>query len=131
MRPPVGTIYAESENLVEAFGENRFDVVHSRNALDHVFDPARSVREMLAVCKPGGAVFFQGHTNEGVTEGYQGYHQWNFLWEDDEFIIWRPFSRMRLSDICPGHRIRQVPPVKGDPSADPGKWYKVLIEKSA
>lgn len=40
--------------LVEAFGENRFDVVVSSECIEHTPDPAEALRQMCRVLKTGG-----------------------------------------------------------------------------
>jgi SAM-dependent methyltransferase len=38
------------------FADGEFDVVHAHQVLQHVADPARALREMARVCRPGGVV---------------------------------------------------------------------------
>jgi SAM-dependent methyltransferase len=38
------------------FPDDAFDVVHAHQVLQHVADPARALREMRRVCRPGGIV---------------------------------------------------------------------------
>lgn len=43
-------------DLVEAFGERSFDVVHAHQVLCHLEEPVAALAQMLRVCKPGGVV---------------------------------------------------------------------------
>ena len=36
----------EAEHLLEHFGHDRFDLVHSRNAIDHTYDALEAIRQM-------------------------------------------------------------------------------------
>jgi len=87
VRPPVATLQGVGEKLVERFGENSFDLVHSSNALDHTEDPVVVIRQMLAVVKPGGLVYLTHFSDEGRSEGYYGIHQWNFHEHRGDMVI--------------------------------------------
>ena len=45
---------ASGEKLTSVFPRNYFDICSCTNALDHCYDPIAAIRQMLAVCKPGG-----------------------------------------------------------------------------
>jgi SAM-dependent methyltransferase len=92
--PPVRTIKGEGETLAEMFGEGVFDLAHSRNALDHSYDPVGVIGQMYRVVRPGGAVFLQHSINEGQTNAYKGLHQWNFCVEGGRFVVWNDAGRV-------------------------------------
>lgn len=87
VEPPVRTIYADAEQLVERFGPDAFDVVNGQNCIDHTADPHRAIEQMVAVTKPGGWVVLFHAENEGEREHYDQLHHWNFTCEDGAFII--------------------------------------------
>lgn len=99
LTPPVTPVFGTAEGVAEQFPAGHFDIVMSRNALDHVRDPFKALKSMLAVTKPDGCVIVWGHVNEGEHERYRGYHQWNFCWENDDFVIWRPGHRQSVRDL--------------------------------
>jgi ubiquinone/menaquinone biosynthesis C-methylase UbiE len=76
--PIVKTEKCQGEKLTERFPENSFDLVYSRNALDHSYNPIKCLAEMIAVCKPQGHIILQQHENEGMHVRWAGLHQWNF-----------------------------------------------------
>jgi ubiquinone/menaquinone biosynthesis C-methylase UbiE len=41
------------------FGDSTFDLVYSRFLLEYLTEPARTVTEMVRVCRPGGVVLLQ------------------------------------------------------------------------
>jgi ubiquinone/menaquinone biosynthesis C-methylase UbiE len=45
--------------LTKTFGEGVFDVVHTHQMLTHLDAPIAALREMFAVCKPGGLILAQ------------------------------------------------------------------------
>lgn len=100
--PPVRTRRCETERLSDLFPAGHFDVGCARNTLDHSYDPVAGIRELLACVKPGGAVLLEHARNVAEKERYLGMHQWNFLIEDDELVVWRPGERTELSAVLAG-----------------------------
>jgi SAM-dependent methyltransferase len=74
------------QELVKAYGENKFDLVASVNALDHSESPMEVFKEMVGVCKVGGYIFLSHCENEGIHERYHGMHQWNFRKEGNKLV---------------------------------------------
>src|SRR5215475_10525269 len=67
-----------------------FDLVYSRNALDHAYDPIRVTREMTKLCQTSGSVFFEGNVNESCREYGVGLHRWNFMPVDNgDLVVWQ------------------------------------------
>ncbi len=87
IEPPLRTIYADAERLVEQFGQNTFDIVYGRNCIDHMIHPLRAIEQMLAVSKPQGYVVLYHEENEGQSQRYRQLHQWNFTCENAAFVI--------------------------------------------
>ena len=87
IEPPIRTIYADAEALVERFGQGRFDIVHGQNCIDHTSDPVRAIDEMMGVCKPGGFVVLYHVENEGRSHLYTRLHQWDFRCRNGCFVI--------------------------------------------
>jgi len=87
LKPEIRTIEAEGESLDKVFSENEFDIAYSSNALDHCRNPLLSIRQMLRTVRQGGWVFLTHFANEGITEHYNGLHQWNFDLKGSDFII--------------------------------------------
>lgn len=87
LKRPFQTYKAESENISKFFNK-QFDVVFSRNAIDHTSNPILSISECTKVCNfsDGGFVFIKLMPNEGKHANYVGLHQWNFYLEGDEVV---------------------------------------------
>jgi len=91
------TIHAEAEDLGSLFEDSLFDLVYSRNALDHSYDPVKAIAEMVRVCKPGGVIWIETSINEGEKHRYQGLHQWNFEANgEDDIRIWNKNAETSL-----------------------------------
>lgn len=123
LRPPVPTRRGEAEELVEAVGEERFDIVHCRNALDHSYDPLRALGQMLAAARPGGTILLLHRENEGEHEQYAGFHAWNLTERDGRFVIWRGTEQVHPDEILGG-----IDWVRVERRSD---WIAVAIRKSA
>ncbi len=125
--PLVRTVHGDATKLVEQFGRDRFDLVHGRNAIDHTADAPLAVREMLAVARPGGAVFLGHKRNEGEFHRYAGMHRWNFDGAEVNgtvhFIAWNPTRRVDLTEELNEAASVEVKLLPG--------WLNVLIRKRA
>lgn len=95
--PPVRSRYGEVEQLLTAFPPDHFDLVTCCNALDHVYDPVRGLRQMLSVVKPARSVVMLHNADEGERQAYHGLHQWNFRAEDGELIVWNREARWSVN----------------------------------
>jgi 2-polyprenyl-3-methyl-5-hydroxy-6-metoxy-1,4-benzoquinol methylase len=119
LQPRVRTQRGEGERLSE-LNLGKFDLVYSRNALDHSYDPIRVIKEMVKVCAPAGVVFFEGAVNESLNEKGQGLHQWNFMPVDNgDLIIWRPDNT--------AYSLRSALEGLAQVKARGNKWYNVEI----
>jgi ubiquinone/menaquinone biosynthesis C-methylase UbiE len=77
----------EAEELSNFYGNEMFDIVHIRNALDHTIDPVKSLFEMNKVLKKNGFLIIHGFENEAICENWQGMHQWNLSLEKNMLLI--------------------------------------------
>eukprot|EP00747_Dinoflagellata_sp_TGD_P116564 gnl/TRDRNA2_/TRDRNA2_172417_c0_seq1.p1 gnl/TRDRNA2_/TRDRNA2_172417_c0~~gnl/TRDRNA2_/TRDRNA2_172417_c0_seq1.p1 ORF type:complete len:290 (+),score=52.46 gnl/TRDRNA2_/TRDRNA2_172417_c0_seq1:41-910(+) len=86
--PPAKPVAVKAEELGTKFSKNSFDLVISRNALDHGLDPIKAFKQMVKVVKPGHKVLLINKENEAVTENNTGMHQWNFVNQNDSLVVW-------------------------------------------
>jgi ubiquinone/menaquinone biosynthesis C-methylase UbiE len=49
-------MFAVDDAYQLSFDDDRFDVVHAHQVLQHLADPVAALREMQRVCKPGGTI---------------------------------------------------------------------------
>lgn len=97
--PLVATQYGDAQELRRQFPNRRFDIVHAENSLDHTSEPVASVREMLAVTKPGGFVILLHNENEGRKQSYEDLHKWDFTCEEGHFVIRGPGPNGERRDV--------------------------------
>lgn len=88
--PKVRTQKGCAEDLAEMFEANSFDLVFSKNALDHAYSPLDGIKQMFKLCRPGGLVHIEGRANVGEHNFYAGLHQWNFMAVEGDMVVWRP-----------------------------------------
>lgn len=98
---PVRTVALRGEELLEHLAPSSFDVVHAANSLDHTADPLETLRQMLAVARPGGTLCLIHHVDVGELERYHGLHQWNLRPDGaHDMVVWSRRDRVLLSDLA-------------------------------
>lgn len=117
--PAVRTVFGEAEKIGE-YGLGKFDLTYSRNALDHSYDPITAIDAMVAATRDDGAVLFEGSVNEGEKNKYHGLHQWNFLPEGEDLVVWNSTARISLAEHL-GSK------AKVSAQAIQGTWYRVEV----
>lgn len=99
--PVLRTTTGAGENLAEQFPADHFDLTYASNALDHSRDPILVIQQMLAVTKPGGWTYLWHFAAEGLTEGYQGLHQWDFEVRRGQFWVGDGKKETNLATALP------------------------------
>ena len=74
--PRVVTETCVCEDLSSEIAE-KFDWINCQNALDHASDPCKVLDEMISLLLPKGTISLFHAINEGVNEGFRGFHKWN------------------------------------------------------
>jgi SAM-dependent methyltransferase len=85
--PLVKTLQCKTENILENFDPESFEISHARNTLDHSDDPLECLKQMVAVTKINGYILTRHFANEGTKANWQGMHQWNFCIEKNSLNI--------------------------------------------
>ncbi|MGL6196784.1 MAG: methyltransferase domain-containing protein [Thermoguttaceae bacterium] len=94
--PPVRTQVCEGEQLSKHFSEKSFHWIHARNSLDHMENPIECIMGMLPLLKPHGIISLFHQENVANLADFQGFHQWNFFKQDNDFCI----SGRNKNDYC-------------------------------
>ncbi len=120
--PPLRTVPASGENLSANLKGERYFWVTCENALDHSENPMQMLKEMIKVMQAGGLVTLRHEEDEGVREGYRGYHKWNIsMVSPKQFRIWNPDVDWQFDENVLGHKIH----VESD-----GDIIKIVIGKA-
>lgn len=125
--PPVRTQQVAGEELSSSFQPASFDIAYARNALDHSIDPARIIREMLAVVRPGGFVLLRHYEHEAETMDYEELHQWNFGLEDGRLVVW---NERRRIDVAAELADAATVTAALEGGSDHAAWVTAVIEKN-
>lgn len=97
--PVVRTQQCHGEELLDAFPPGSFDIAHAGNSLDHSYDPAKVIRNMVELVREDGAVVLRHHRNEGQYGLYRGLHQWNFDMRDGDLLVWNSKVEHNMSRV--------------------------------
>ena len=94
----------EKQNMESlTYPDEMFDIVHCINALDHVKNPYKAIKEMYRVCKKGGWIYLRHHFNTARRQKERGLHHWNItLTIDLNCIFWGKLGNFLLSDCVEG-----------------------------
>lgn len=82
--PPVLTTLGEAEQLAADYAPDSFDLVYSRNAIDHGHDPIAAISGMLYVAP---LAYLVQSVREGSANGYAGLHRWDFWVEEGALML--------------------------------------------
>lgn len=98
-KPPIPTMYCESEKLTEQFPHNSFDIVYACNTLDHSYNPLQAIVEMVQVAKPDGLIITHHATHEGSSGNWEGLHQWDFFVRNGDMMLADKSKEYNVSDL--------------------------------
>lgn len=97
IEPPVRPRACPGEDLLELFAPGSFDVAYARNAIDHGYDPLRTIEGMLALVAPSGYVVLEHLPREASRNCYRNLHQWDMTLEDGRLVLERAGARLDVS----------------------------------
>lgn len=87
------------EYLSAFYPHHDTDLVIIQNALDHSADPLKGIFEAIDTLRTGGILYLKHKPNEGETEKYKGFHQWNIDIEHERLCIWNKDQRTYVDDV--------------------------------
>jgi len=126
LRPLTALVAGDAETLPTTFGEQRFDLVYSCNALDHCYDPITAVRRALELLTPGGKVVLRHMVREADHRDCQGLHQWNFWESAGDLMVESAWESLSL-----GQSLQAVAAVRAysveDPERPRSRWVEAVI----
>ena len=95
--PPIE--FGMMEYLSAFYPNHNVDLIIIQNALDHSANPLKGILEAIDALRIGGILYLNHKTNEGETEHYKGFHQWNINIENEQLCIWNKEQHIIVNDI--------------------------------
>ena len=101
-------IYAEE--LASALPPESFDIVFTRNAIDHVEDPVAVIGQAEACLRPGGLLVLDFHTREGSRQGWEQLHQFDLYLDETDQLVCQTQQGVRCPLVAAGIKlfVRQI-----------------------
>lgn len=93
---PHDALCMECEDLY-FIGDNTFDIVFTRNAIDHSREPDKIMMLGKRICKPNGLFEISVNENEGKRTNYSGLHQWDFFVDNKDVIMTSPLYKKKFT----------------------------------
>jgi glycosyltransferase involved in cell wall biosynthesis len=120
---PIKPLKGCGERVAEMFEKGYFDVVFTRNAIDHSDSPNDCVKNMVAVLKDGGILYMEGFENEGTRNNWQGLHRWNLRHKQGNLIcVDTSGKKTNITKTLPLKCVLEYGP-------DDNDWYRIAFEK--
>ena len=76
-----------AEELTSALPLETFDIIYTRNAIDHVEDPIVVIGQAGACLRSGGILVLDFHTREGSRQGWEQLHQFDLYIDEKEQLV--------------------------------------------
>ena len=118
---PVTPVRCPVERLLSRFAPESFDVVYSRNALDHVEDADACIANICALLRKNGRFFFDGITREGTRQNWRGLHKHDFYVADGR-LMWSGEDGKAI-DFSARHGLSLV--YQNQVSFRTGEWFRL------
>ena len=95
----ISYVKGAAEDIPFLFFDKSFNLVFSRNALDHSQDILRALKGCLSLVSRNGFFFLELLENEGSHAGYTGMHLWNCQRLENDVLLWNPGNYHLVSQI--------------------------------
>lgn len=122
---PVKPIRCSAENLLDIFQPKSFDVVYSRNALDHVHDAHCCIANIRKVLKKSGRFYFDGITKEGSRQHWRGLHKHDFFISEGN-LLWSSKDGA-VKNFSKEHGLTLL--YQNQPHYNTGDWFRAEFQK--
>ena len=123
---PVKPIKCKGEEVSKLFPRESFDIIYSRNALDHAESPQECIDNAYNLLKQRGIIFLEGAIKEGTHQKWLGLHQHDLLPRDGQLLHYNKDGI--LTNLTRDLKLKCVYQEKKGTS--PGDWYTIIFQKT-
>lgn len=123
---PIKPIKCKGEEVLKLFPRESFDIIYSRNALDHAESPQECIDNAYNLLKQRGIIFLEGAIKEGTHQKWLGLHQHDLLPRDGQLLHYNKDGI--LTNLTRDLKLKCVYQEKKGNS--PGDWYTIIFQKT-
>lgn len=123
---PIKPIACLGEDISKIFSEESFDIIYSRNALDHVVSPRKCLEGMCYVLKRGGIIFLEGFIRGGTRQKWRGLHKHDLVPENGHLLHYD--KKGFLTNLTKDLDLKCICLLKSQ--AGDGEEYIIIFEKN-
>jgi SAM-dependent methyltransferase len=121
-----------AEKMVERFGPEAFDIVWSRNAIDHARSPVQAFRSMVETLAPGGYLLLAQFSREGTAENFHGLHQHDLFLDEESQLMVQSLTNGRLTEpVCASSGLALEIVSSTGPTPGTKQWFEVIWRKAS
>lgn len=113
-----------AEKLEDLVPDESYDVIFTRNALDHTQDPERVIANIGQKLSPKGRVILQVATREGTRQNWDQFHKTDIYLNNSELVYCHENS-LEKPLLSPSCKLSLVKVQSYTP-----EWLSVILEKS-
>ena len=122
---PVKPIKCTAEEMLDLFNKESFDIVYSRNALDHAADVKKCIQNIYEVLNKDGIFLLEGFVREGTHLNWIGLHQHDLVPENDGLFCYE--KNKKPINVSMGYDCL----LKKQTGNLPGDWYSIVLKKKS
>lgn len=120
-----------AEQIAERCGHGSFDIVWTRNAIDHARNPSDAFGSMVDALAPGGYLLLSLFSREGTAEGFHGLHQHDLFLDDENQLMVQSRINGRLADpVCASSGLPLEVVSSTGPTPGVKEWFEIVWRKA-
>jgi len=107
------------EEIETQLNPSFFDIIYSKNVLDHTYNPIKAISSLINLLCKNGVIVLEHYIKEGEYTNYFGLHQWDFFIDNEDFYISNQtndikqnvnalFSKTQIESFYEGNKIINI-----------------------